>query len=145
MGSDLDGMAPIYPNRRRLANDSALFFQFFDYAINNAYLLYKHSCHALKLGAKDLLGFRLDLVHLLLEQAGPKRGVVRACEVARDAAQSARVCELDRVSNIVDLKRGKYHYCQIKEEKKRQHYTSLGCSVLCRLCRTPCFAEFHRN
>ena len=64
-----------------------IFFQFFDYAINNAYLLYKHSGHAHKLSAKDLLGFRLELVHLLLEQAKPKRGVVRARKVARDAAQ----------------------------------------------------------
>ena len=54
MGSDLDGMAPT-SNAHRLAKNSALmasfqfgcciFFQFFDYAINNAYLLYKHrSC-----------------------------------------------------------------------------------------------------
>ena len=64
-----------------------------DYAINNAYLFYKHSCHAHKLSAKDLLSFRLELVHLLLEQTGPK-GVVRARKVARDAAQSTRVCEL---------------------------------------------------
>ena len=35
--------------------------------------IYKHSCHAQKLSAKDLLGFLLELVHLLLEQAGPKR------------------------------------------------------------------------
>ena len=61
-----------------------IFFQLFDYAINNAYLLYKYSCHAHKLSAKDLLGFRLELVHLLLEQAGPKRGDVRTCKVARD-------------------------------------------------------------
>ena len=58
------------------------------------------------LTAKDLLGFWLELVHLLLKQARSKRGVVRARKVARAAAQSARVCELDRVSNIVDLKRG---------------------------------------
>ena len=57
--------------------------------INNVYLLYKHSCHAHKLSAKDLLGFWLELVHLLLERAGPKRGVVRSHKVARDAAQSA--------------------------------------------------------
>ena len=49
-----------------------IFFQFFDYAINNAYLLYKHSCHVHKLIAKDLLGFQLELVYLLLEQVGPK-------------------------------------------------------------------------
>ena len=60
--------------------------------INNAYLLYKHSCHAHKLSAKDLLGFRLELVHLLLEQARPKRGVVRARKIARDAAQNQQEC-----------------------------------------------------
>ena len=84
--------------------------------INNAYLLYEHSCHAHKLSAMDLLGFRLVLA--------------RARKVARDAAQSARVSELDRVSNIVDLKRGRCHYCQIKK-KKPQHYTSF----VCRVCR----------
>ena len=47
------------------------------------------------LSAMDLLGFRLELVHLLLEQTGSIRGVVRARKVARDAAQTARVCELD--------------------------------------------------
>ena len=122
-----------------------IFFQLFDYAINNTYLLYKHSCHAHKLSAKDLLGFRLELVHLLLEQAGPKRGDVRACKVAEDAAQSARVYELDRVSNIVDLKRGRCLYCQIKK-KKPQHYASFGCTVFrVRLCKTLCFAEFHHH
>ena len=62
-----------------------IFFQFFDNAINNAYLLYKRSCHAHRLIAKDLLGFRLELVHLLLEQAELKSGVVIARKVARDA------------------------------------------------------------
>ena len=93
----------------------------------------------------DLLGFRLKLVHLLIEQTGSIRGVVRAHKVARDAAQSARVCELDRMSKIVDLKRGRCHYCQIKK-KKSQHYTSFVCRVCrVRLCRTPCFEEFHRH
>ena len=108
-------------------------------------MLYKHSCHAHKLSAKDLLGFRLELVRLLLEQAGPKRGVVGARKLVSNAAQSARVCELDRVSNIVDLKSGRCHYCQIKK-KKSQHYTSFGCTVChVRLCKTPCFAEFHHH
>ena len=65
----------------------------------------------------DLLGFRLELVHLLLKQRGSIRSVVRARKVARDAAQRATVCELDLVSNIVDLKRGRCHYCQIKKKK----------------------------
>ena len=72
----------------------------------------------------------VELVHLLLEQTESIRGVVRAHKVARDAAQSARVCELDRMSKIVDLKRGRCHYCQIKK-KKPQHYTS----SVCRVCR----------
>ena len=97
------------------------------------------------MSAKDLVGFRLELVHLLLEQAGPKIGVVRALKVPKDAAQSAGMCELDTVSNIVDLKRGRCHYCQIKK-KKPQHYTSFVCRVCrVRLCKTPCFAEFHRH
>ena len=122
-----------------------IFFQFSDYAINNAYLLYKHSCHAHKLSAMDLLSFRLELVHLLLEQAGPKRDVVRARKVARDAARSARVCDLDRVSSIVYLKRGRCHYCQIKK-KQLLHYTSFRCTVCrVRLCKTPCFAKFHHH
>ena len=83
-----------------------IFFKFFDYSINNAYLFYKQSCHGHKFSAKDSLGFRLELVHLLLEQVGPKKIVVRPRNVARYAAQSVRVCELDRVSNLVDLKRG---------------------------------------
>ena len=41
-----------------------LFFQFFDYAVNNAYLLHKHSCIAINVCPKDLLGFRLELVHI---------------------------------------------------------------------------------
>ena len=122
-----------------------IFFHFFDYAINNAYQLYKHSCHGHKFSAKNSLCFRLELVHLLLEQVGPKRDVVRPRKVASDAAQSTRVCELDRVSNIVDLKRDRCHYCQIKK-KKPLHYTSFVCTVChLRLCKTPCFAEFHRH
>ena len=49
-----------------------IFFQFFDYAINKAYLLYKNSCHGHKFSAKDLLSFWLELVHLLSEQVGLK-------------------------------------------------------------------------
>ena len=64
-------------------------------------MLYEHSCHVHKLSAMDLLSFRLELVHQLLEKTGSIRGVVRARKVARDAAQSARVCELYRVSKIV--------------------------------------------
>ena len=51
-----------------------LFFQFFDYAVNNIYLLYKHGCIARNICSKDLLGFRLELVHVLLKVVGSKSG-----------------------------------------------------------------------
>ena len=52
-----------------------LFFQLFDYAINNAHTLYKHSCKRYDVRPKDLLTFRLELVHLLLEEVGLPKGV----------------------------------------------------------------------
>ena len=56
-----------------------LFFQLFDYAINNAHILYKHSCKRYDVRPKDLLAFRLELVHLLLEEVGlPKAGAETA-------------------------------------------------------------------
>ena len=51
-----------------------LFFQFLDYAVNNAYLLYKQGCIARNICPKDLLGFRLELVHVLLKVVGSKSG-----------------------------------------------------------------------
>ena len=52
-----------------------LFFQFFDYSINNAHILYKHSCKRHGIVPKDQLEFRIELVHLLLEQVGQRRGL----------------------------------------------------------------------
>ena len=42
------------------------FFQFFDYAINNAYLLYKHNCRLHDMTPRNLLDFRIDLMKLLI-------------------------------------------------------------------------------
>ena len=81
-----------------------LFFQFFDYAINNAYLLYKHSCKQHRVKCKDLLQFGMELVHLLLEDVGRHRGV--SCSAG--GAQSARVCYLEKVS-VLNMKRGRCH------------------------------------
>ena len=41
-----------------------LFLVFFYYAINNAYLLYKHNCKAFDMPPKELLEFCADLVNL---------------------------------------------------------------------------------
>ena len=43
-------------------------FSFFDYAINNAYLLYKHNCKLFDMPPKELLDFRADLVKLLIRR-----------------------------------------------------------------------------
>ena len=52
-----------------------LFYQFFDYAINNAYILYKHSCKLHKVRPKDSLEFHLELVHSLLKEVGSQKGL----------------------------------------------------------------------
>ena len=43
------------------------FFQFLDYAVDNAFILYKHNYKYYRVKACKLLDFRLDLVHLLLK------------------------------------------------------------------------------
>ena len=118
-----------------------LFFQFFDYAINNAYILYKHSCKIHKVRPKDSLEFRLELVHSLLKE-GSRKGVKQQNGESMGRAQTERVCHLERVSNI-GLKRGRCHHCQItKRDPPRS--TVFGCGVCgVRLCKTTCFAEFH--
>ena len=84
-----------------------LFFQLFDYAINNAHILYKHSCKRYDVRPKDLLAFRLELVHLLLDEVhvGVPKGV-RQSSASVGRAQSERVCYLEKVSKI-GLKRGR--------------------------------------
>ena len=122
-----------------------LFFQFFDYAIDNSYVLYKHDCKRCKTRPKDLLGFRLELVHQLLENVGVRMGVRSGtCSASVDSAQSVRVCYLVRVSDI-GLKRGRCRQCQLAK-RSPPHSTSFGCGVCrVRLCKTTCFAEFHQH
>ena len=57
--------------RTHLAED---FLSIFDYAIDNAYLLYKHDCRTYGTWPKDVFAFHL-LVHQLLEQVGLQKGV----------------------------------------------------------------------
>ena len=89
----------------------------FDYAINNAHIhvLYKHSCKRCDVRSKDLLAFRLELVHLLLDEVGLPKGV-RQSSAGVGRAQSERVCYLEKVSKI-GLKRGKCRHCQLKNRK----------------------------
>ena len=115
-----------------------LFFQFFNYAINNAYILYKHSCKIHKVRPKDSLEFRLELVHSLLKEVGLRKGVKQQSGESMGRTQSERVCHLDRV-----LKRGRCHHCQITKGNPPRS-TVFGCGVCgVRLFKTTCFAEFH--
>ena len=114
-----------------------------DYAINNAHILYKHSCKRYDVRHKDSLAFRLELVHLLLEEVGLSKGV-RQSSASVCKAQSERVCYLEKVSKI-GLKRGRCRHCQLKNRKPPRS-SSFGCGVCkVRLCKTTCFAEFHHH
>ena len=66
------------------------FFQLFYYAINNAYLLYKHNCRLHDMTPRDLLDFRSDLMKLLIcpgkhrysKNCGPSKPKLRwLCEL----------------------------------------------------------------
>ena len=96
-----------------------------------------------KIQPKDLLAFRLELVHLLLEEVGlPKE--VRQSSASVGRAQSERVCYLEKVSKI-GLKWRRCRHCQLKN-RKLPRSSSFGCGVCkVRLCMTTCFAEFHRH
>ena len=117
-----------------------LFFQFLNYAINNAYLLYKHSCKRYGVKPMDLLAFRLELVRLLLQTTVRRP---RNLDVgSSSSSQSAKICYLKRVSEI-GLSRGRCHQC-LQMKIKPPHHTSFGCSVCrVRLCKTTCFRQFH--
>ena len=115
-----------------------LFFYFFDTAINNAYLLYKHNCATHKKNPKELLQFRLELVDSLF-QGSRKRS--RPSNVDR-MDQSHVICTLMRVTDL-GLKRGRCYHCQQKKVSP-VHFTSFGCSACrIRLCKTGCFTEYH--
>ena len=116
-----------------------LFFQFFDYSINNAYILKKHNCSKHGLKPKDLLEFRLELVHELLEDVGQKHDMVRSKGVGR--GQNVN-CYVEKLSAL-GMKRGKCRHC-LNVKRKPVCYTSYGCGVCrVRLCKTCCFPEFH--
>ena len=103
----------------------------------------KHSCKRYDVRPKDLLAFRLELVHLLLDEVGLPKGV-RQSRTSVGRAQSERVCYLEKVSKI-GLKRGRCLHCQLKNRKPPRS-SSFGCGVCkVRLCKTTCFAEFHHH
>ena len=116
-----------------------LFFQFFDYSINNAYLLYKSSCIKHGMNPKDLLAFRLDLVEQLLPAAPSSQ---RPHGISGRDADLTGVCQLVDVSDI-RLARGRCYQC-LQKKRPKVAFTSFGCSVCkVRLCPKRCFCEYH--
>ena len=120
-----------------------LFHAGFDFAINNAHILYKHNCKRCKVRSKDQLDFRLELVEMLLKKASSRcRKAGGSGTYSKGKAQSESVCYLKKVGEL-GLKRGRCHHC-LKTKKKRPRDTSFGCSVCrVRLCKTTCFQEYH--
>ena len=118
-----------------------LFYKFFHFAVNNAYILYKCDCQHLGIRAKDLLAFRLELVRTMLDSVGGVRAVSNANV---DTAQNEGVCYVERLCDI-SLKRGRCLQC-VLSKRKPPCYTSFGCRVCrVRLCKTGCFQIFHQK
>ena len=80
-----------------------VFFQIFDYAINNAYLLYKHNCRLHDMTPRDLLDFRIDLMKLLI-RSGKHR--YRTVVPRNPSSGGSASCSLCRVGEV-GLRRGK--------------------------------------
>ena len=116
------------------------FFQLWDYAITNAYILYKHNCKHFGIAEKEQksqLDFRLELVHLLLKDTHSRN---------RSSSSSTRPvqCSLQSVAAI-GLSRGRCHHC-LQMNRRPVPHTSFGCaSCKVRLCKTGCFTDFHSS
>lgn len=119
-----------------------LFYQSWNYVVNNAYILYKHCCKRFKVKANSSLCFCLELARLLLQKSVRVRRRSHV-DVSSSSSSSGGVCCFVRLSDI-GLKRGRCHQCS-RVKRKRPHSTSFGCSTCrVRLCKTTCFKEFHQ-
>ena len=126
-----------------IENRSDTGYVLFYYAINNAYLLYKHNCKLFDMPPKELLDFRADLVNLLRQSRYRKRPVVpQSLRHSRDGV--LRGCSLCRVGEV-GISRGKCRHC-LDEGRRPVHHTTFACSFCkVRLCKTPYFADYHKN
>ena len=117
------------------------FMTFFDYAVNNAFILYKHNCSKHNVRPLVLLRFRLELARSLMKRTPVKRR--RTTQVARSDSL-VQVCCLVRVAQIGSV-RGRCQHC-VNTKKAKICYTSFGCSnCRVRLCKVGCFAEYHKD
>ena len=126
-----------------------IFFHLFDLAINNAFLLYKHNSNHCSLRPKDLLAFRLELVHCLLDSARKPHKRPSLPQPCPDPDVANNPCRLVKVEHVSlgqgkFLKRGKCHYC-LQKKRKPVGYTVFACShCRVRLCKTGCYDEYHK-
>jgi len=118
------------------------FFQLLDYAVNNAFILYKHNCKLVGMKPMILLDFRLKLIELLLTHTRCRK---RLDSVTGNAMDNMRVsCELVHCSKV-GMKRGRCDYCIITGRTPVKH-TSFTCrQCKKRLCKTVCFADYHSS
>ena len=118
---------------------------FFQFSINNAYLLYKHNCKLFDMPPKELLDCCADLVKLLIRRSRyRKRPVVpQSSSPSRDGVPTGG-CSLCRVGEV-GISRGKCRHC-LDVGRRPVHHTTFACSFCkVRLCKTPCFADYHKN
>ena len=118
------------------------FMNFFDLAVTNAYILYKHNCVLYDIKLVDQFKFRLEITRSLLRKG--KWARTRTKAGVEGTVDTEERCCLVQVSAI-GLKRGRCFHCtQVKRPKIGS--TSFGCSnCRVRLCKTKCFAAFHRD
>ena len=120
-----------------------IFFHLLDFAVNNAHILYKHNCTRANVRPKDLLGFRLELAHLLLDETRQRKRQNPANQESE--GDRSGECRLVKVSQM-RMKRGRCFYCLRTKDNGERHCTSYGCAgCSVRLCKTPCFEEYHRQ
>ena len=124
-----------------------IFFHLFDLAVNNAFLLYKHDCNRCSIKPRDLLAFRMELVHCLLDSARKQHrrpSLPQPCpDVASEPCRLVRVQDV-RLDQGKSLKRGKCHHC-LQRKRKPCKFTVYACShCRVRLCKTGCYDEYHK-
>ena len=114
---------------------------FFDYAINNAYFLYKHNCRLHVMTPRDLLDFHIDLMKLLIPPGKHRYRTVVPRSPSSGGSVSCSVCRVGEVG----LRRGKCRH-NMDAGIHPPHHTTFACSYfkVC-LCKIPCLADFHKN
>ena len=123
-----------------------IFFNMFDLAIDNAHILYKHNCRGSQVKPNDLLGFRLELVHCLLDDVSTrsrKRTAPQALHVVADPLPES--CRLVHVNDVAGMKRGRCSHC-LKTKEKPDQKTTRFCCGHCKVlvCKTGCY-DVHRG